>query len=105
MKSLKYSDVTPQSLYLNRRKFVEALGPDQLLHQLLNFNRVGLVLNDLRELNSVNFVAHALYNLSDNLLLLSDKSHKVLRTLILAEVSDLPLVSHHQVLDVALLHF
>ena len=26
MKYLKYSDVTPHNLYLNRRKFVEALG-------------------------------------------------------------------------------
>ena len=26
MKILKYSDVTPHNLYLNRRKFVEALG-------------------------------------------------------------------------------
>ena len=26
MKSLKYSDVTPQDLYINRRKFVQALG-------------------------------------------------------------------------------
>ena len=26
MKSLKYSDVTPQDLYINRRKFVQAIG-------------------------------------------------------------------------------
>ena len=46
-------------------KFVEALSPDQLVHELLNFNCVGLVLNDLRELNPVNFVAHAFHNLGD----------------------------------------
>ena len=85
-------------------KIVEALRSDELLHQLLNFNRVGFVLNDLRKLNPVNFVILALDKIVNHFFLLHEERLKILWALVVAEILYEALVTQHQVGNSVLLH-